>query len=73
MQYILPGLLFILAITILPAIVSVWGLWRKGITSLAIRNLGILISTKLLLALLIAVAVIAVILAIYCYVLLNAF
>lgn len=57
------GLLILLAVILLVAIISLLGLWLKGIGSIAFPGLGLIVATWLILALLIAIEVAVVIFA----------
>ena len=57
------GLLILLAVILLVAIISLLGLWLKGVGSIAFPGLGLLVATWLMLALLIVIEVAVVIFA----------
>ncbi|HEY6188232.1 MAG TPA: hypothetical protein VIW80_11160 [Pyrinomonadaceae bacterium] len=57
------GLLILLAVILLVAIISLLGLWLKGVGSIAFPGLGLIVATWLMLALLIVIEVAVVIFA----------
>jgi hypothetical protein len=57
------GLLILLAVILLVAIISLLGLWLKGIGSIAFPGLGLIVATWLILVLLIVIEVAVVIFA----------